>query len=134
MFRQWQSWVDNVNYVYPPKPMLGRLVTFVQHTKARVIVAFRAPAPTSWWTHAIQPTAPGLVISLQIGEFIIVAYDVSTKTKRNRAPRAGLGAVCSSACSVTRLLPTPPSAHIRFKSEQGGGPTAHAQSCAARQV
>ena len=133
MFRQWQSWVDNVNYVYPPKPMLGRLVTFVQHTKARVIVAFRAPAPSSWWTHAIQPTAPGLIISIQIGEFIVVAYDFSTKTHRNRAHCAGLGAIHIYICMIYGNVP-PHSPHtlgskasreealrrMREASQQGG--------------
>ena len=78
MFRQWSSWEQNVNYIYPPEPMTGRLVTFVQHTKSRAIVSFRAPAPASWWFFAIQPFAIGVVTSISVGDFIVVAFDFST--------------------------------------------------------
>ena len=82
MFRQWDSWRHNVNYVYPPLPMLGRLITFLQHTAAKVIVAFKGPVPAAWWSHAVQPFARGVVASVQIGEFIIVAFDFSTTSRR----------------------------------------------------
>ena len=37
-FSQLDSWTSNVNYVYPPAPMTGRMATFLQHTKSRVIL------------------------------------------------------------------------------------------------
>ena len=43
MFRCMRSWAANVNYVFPPTPMIGRLLTFLPSTRARAIVALRAP-------------------------------------------------------------------------------------------
>ena len=77
-FRQWDSWRNNVNYAYPPGPMTGRLVTFLPRTESRAIVCFPAPVPHTWWSYAVQPAAAGVIASLQIGDFIIVAFDFRT--------------------------------------------------------
>ena len=77
-FRQWGSWEDNVNFVYPPKPMTGRLVTFLPATNARSVVVFPKPVPSAWWSYAIQPSADGVLMSAECGDFIIITFDFRT--------------------------------------------------------
>ena len=38
-FRCWDSWSHNINYVYPPAPMTGRLASFLPTTKAKTILS-----------------------------------------------------------------------------------------------
>ena len=78
MFAQWKSWADNVNYVFPPRPMTGRLITFLPTTKSRSVVVFRGPVPPTWWSFAVQPNAPGVITSVHAAAFIIVLFDFST--------------------------------------------------------
>ena len=80
MFSQWQSWLDNINYVYPPKPMTGRLITFLPTTRARAIVVFQGPVPHVWWSFAVQPDAYGVVTSISAIGFTVVLFDFSTTT------------------------------------------------------
>ena len=47
-FTQWVSWKQNINYVYPPAPMTGRLLTFLPSTAARAVVAVPLPLPCAW--------------------------------------------------------------------------------------
>ena len=75
MFLQLHSWPWHVNYVHPPAPTLGRLVTFLPSTKARSIVVFPLPAPKAWWSYAAQPTSDGVVATTEVGGFRIIAYD-----------------------------------------------------------
>ena len=78
MFRQWESWTNNISYVYPPKPMTGRLITFLPTTRARAVVVIPEPIPAAWWSFAVQPEADGVVISVRCGNFIVVLFDFST--------------------------------------------------------
>ena len=75
MFRCLHSWRRNVNYVYPPQPMTGRLLSFLPTTKSRSIVALRRPIPNAWWSYTIQPHSPGLVSSRRLQGFVIFAFD-----------------------------------------------------------
>ena len=75
MFVNWSSWASNINYIYPPKPMAGRLVTFLPSTKARSIVVLPLPTPTAWWSYAILPSAYGVVAQQKCGGFLITAFD-----------------------------------------------------------
>ena len=83
MFRQWRSWRDNICYVYPPRPMIGRLVTFLPTVRARAVVVFPAPPPIEWWTFAIQRHAPGLVHRTTFRGFVVLVFDFS-KAARSR--------------------------------------------------
>ena len=103
MFRSWESWAGNINYVYPPKPMQGRLVTFLPHTKSRAIVAIPLPVPEAWWSFAIQPRAPGVVKQLFSDGFLITAFDF-----RSCPP------VMNGMIIPSHILPSP-----RFNREQG---------------
>ena len=75
MFRQWSSWMENINYVYPPRPMLGRTASFLPTTRARSILVFQEPMPVSWWSFATRPGAPGLISSDRKHGFFILAFD-----------------------------------------------------------
>ena len=77
MFRQWESWANNINYVYPPRPMLGRTASFLPTTRAKSILVFREPMPVSWWSFTMKPGAPGLVAAKRKQGFFILAYDFS---------------------------------------------------------
>ena len=48
MFLQWGSWKSNINYVYPPVPMTGWLLTFLPQTKSAAIVGLKLPFPCAW--------------------------------------------------------------------------------------
>ena len=88
MFEEIDSWKSNINYVYPPGPMLGRLVTFLPSTGARSILAFPTPWPQSWWSFAVQPDAMGVVHSEVAYGFRIVAFDFSCTALCSSNPRA----------------------------------------------
>ena len=60
-FTQWVSWEKHVNYVYPPEPMTGRLLTFLPSTNAVVITAIPLPLPCAWWTFTVLKSATGVV-------------------------------------------------------------------------
>ena len=81
MFRQWLSWKQNINYVFPPRPMMGRLITFIPTTQSRVIVALPAPIPVAWWNFAVGPHAPGLMAEVFVSGFRLLAFDF-----RHRVP------------------------------------------------
>ena len=75
MFRQWDSWKANINYVFPPQPMMGRLITFLPTTLSRVVVALPTPLPVAWWNFAVARHAPGLVAEAFVSGFRLLAYD-----------------------------------------------------------
>lgn len=81
MFRCIQSWRSNVNYVFPPTPMIGRLLTFLPTTGARVIVALKAPLTNGWWSYTIQPHSPGLVTSRRVCGFWLFAFNFARNWK-----------------------------------------------------
>ena len=77
-----ESWAPNINYyVFPPSPMIGRLalVTYLPSTKSRVIVALKKPVSHTWWSFAIQPHAPGVLMSREVGKFKLVTVDFTSR-------------------------------------------------------
>lgn len=79
-FRCWSSWKSNINYIYPPAPMTGRLVSFLPSTQARVIVALPQPRQHAWWHFAIRPNSPGVLHQLTVCGFLITAFDFSSSS------------------------------------------------------
>ena len=77
MFMQRHSWPEHINYVYPPLPTLGRLITFLPSTAARSIVVFPSPAPVEWWSYAVRPDSVGVKRSIVVSGFHVVAFDFS---------------------------------------------------------
>ena len=77
MFDQLTSWRKNINFVYPPQPMLGRLITFLPTTKARTILVSPLPLPQAWWSFAIQDGAHGIVHSGEAFGLKVIAFDFS---------------------------------------------------------
>ena len=75
MFLCLASWRGNVNYVFPPEPMVGRLFTFLPSTLARSIVVVKEPVHHSWWSYAIQRGAAGLVGRKSLFGFAMFAFD-----------------------------------------------------------
>lgn len=75
MFRCIDSWRTEINYVFPPRPILGRLLTFLPTTKARAIVTVRLPVPNAWWSFAVAAGAPGLIGRGGRDGFALFAYD-----------------------------------------------------------
>ena len=74
-FTQWVSWEKHVNYVYPPEPMTGRLLTFLPSTNAAAIVAIPLPLPCAWWTFTVLKSATGVVGQTKAAGFLITAFD-----------------------------------------------------------
>ena len=77
MFRNLGSWRRNINYVYPPSPMTGRLLTFLPQTRAKSMVVFPSPEGSKWWSYAVQKHSAGVVKSVSAHGFKIVAFDFS---------------------------------------------------------
>ena len=75
MFLQWESWSRNISYVFPPRPMTGRLLTFLPSTRARAVVAVPLPIPNEWWSYATAPNAPGAVLQRRCDGFLVTAFD-----------------------------------------------------------
>ena len=91
-----ESWAGNLNYVFPPFPMLGRLITYLPSTKSRAVVAIKRPVPHAWWSFAIQPCAPGVVLERRVGKFVLLAFDftvnyVNGPQCQNRPSRSCIG-------------------------------------------
>lgn len=85
MFLQHQSWVQNINFVHPPKPMTGRLLSFLQSTRSRSIVTFPTRKTTAWWSYMTEPNAEGLIEKQSAFGFTILAYDFSYRTAPKQA-------------------------------------------------
>ena len=77
MFRCLDSWAHNINYVFPPAPMTGRLITFLPSTAARTIVVLPLPVKSAWWSYAVLPGAKGLIHRSQAHGFAVLAFDFS---------------------------------------------------------
>ena len=77
MFRCLDSWRYNVNYVFPPAPVVGRLMTFLPTTLARTVVVLPLPLSPAWWSYAVLPGAPGLVHHSENHGFSVLAFDFS---------------------------------------------------------
>jgi hypothetical protein len=82
MFSRIQSWAGQVNYVFPPAPMVGRLITFLPSTRARSIVVIPLPVPHAWWSFAVQSGARGLVDRAEICGFAVFAFDITALVPR----------------------------------------------------
>lgn len=107
MFHQLQSWRENVNFVYPPAPMLGRLVTFLPVTEARTILAFPAPLPQAWWSFATQPGARGVAFSGEAHGFAVIAFDF-------RRAHSQIGPTCpTDRRKLTKVT------HTLYRSQHG---------------
>jgi len=78
MFSCRQSWPSNINYVYPPVPIIGRLVTFLPSTQSRAVVVMKEPLPHAWWSYAILPNACGLLAQRRLDGFAIFAFDFTS--------------------------------------------------------
>ena len=74
-FTQWVSWERNINYVYPPAPMTGRLLTFLPSTGARAVVVIPLPIPCEWWTYTLSRSARGVVAQTNVAGFLVTAFD-----------------------------------------------------------
>ena len=71
-----RSWLAHINFVHPATPTLGRLLSFLPHTRARTIVVFpSALARGQWWTNMIRLGAPGVRFVRRIHGFVVVAFD-----------------------------------------------------------
>ena len=79
MFRCMQSWRCNINYVFPPEPMTGRLLTFLPTTRAKTVVALKLPIGNAWWSYTLQPHSTGLLAPHRVAGFKIFAFDFSTQ-------------------------------------------------------
>ena len=74
-FRCWDSWRDNVNYIFPPFPMTGRLTTFLPFTQSKTVLALPIPKGTAWWHYALSPRAQGFRAQITVDGFLITAFD-----------------------------------------------------------
>lgn len=73
-FSQLDSWKRNINYVYPPAPMIGRMATFLRHTYARSILVIPLNQQHGWWSYAVAPGARGLEHQSVQDGFLISAF------------------------------------------------------------
>ena len=79
LFTSRRSWLHQVNYVYPPVPIIGRLLSFLPSTLAKAVVVMRGRIPSAWWTYMVLPGAPGLIESRSSGGYSIFAFDFSVE-------------------------------------------------------
>jgi hypothetical protein len=77
MFRCLHSWCGNINYVFPPEPLVGRLLTFLPYTRVRAIVAIKRSTRRAWWSYSIQQKAAGLIATRSVLGFTLFAFDFS---------------------------------------------------------
>ena len=75
-FLQHQSWIQNINYVYPPKPMTGRMVAFLPYTQARSILVLPLLVGNAWWSYGITEGVHGLQAQCVLDGFLISAFDL----------------------------------------------------------
>ena len=74
-----QSWFHQVNYIFPPVPIIGRLLSFLPSTQARAVVVIKGRIPSAWWTYMVSPGATGLVESSSVNGYNIFAFDFSVE-------------------------------------------------------
>lgn len=72
-----ESWLSNINYVFPAGPTVGRVLTFLPSTRSKVVVAIPLQwlQCGSWWDPWTSPTAPGLLESVVVEDFRILFFD-----------------------------------------------------------
>ena len=98
-FRCWQSWRANVNFINPPAPMTGRLVTFLPTTGARVVLVIPTPRDQAWWHYAIMPSAEGFSAQLKFMGFTITVFDFSLSDICKEPAPTGLTTTACSYCA-----------------------------------
>ena len=71
-------WVNHINFVYPAEPTIGRVLTFLPHTRARTVVVFPLHlAVGRWWSSWTTRGQNGVLATAVHDGFLIVAVDHS---------------------------------------------------------
>ena len=99
----WSSWARNINYVYPPAPMTGRLVTFLPSTQSRAVLAIPLPKGNAWWHFAIQANSAGVLAQIVVDGFLVTALDFREPQPNNLSATTGPHALMGA---YTRLVPS----------------------------
>ena len=72
------SWQRELNFVHPPEPAIGRVLTFLPSVAARAVVVFPANFRRErWWTNLSRVGSPGVVSSSLFQGFLIIVIDHS---------------------------------------------------------
>ena len=105
-FRCWDSWRDNINYIFPPYPMTGRLTTFLPFTRSRTILAIPVPEGTAWWHYAVSPHAQGFRAQISVAGFLVTAFDFSGCEGVYKTAHTGLATTACPCTTVTCTITT----------------------------
>ena len=70
------AWRGHISFVHPPAPLTGRVVSFLQSTRARsVIVVPDKLARSGWWSQWLRRGGPGVRAVSLVHGFRVVAVD-----------------------------------------------------------
>ena len=70
------SWAEHINFIHPPRPLLGRVVTFLQATRSRCTLVI--PDGThrgAWWSSWVSCGGPGVRCTCVVEGYLLVALD-----------------------------------------------------------
>ena len=72
------SWQSHINFIHPARPTVGRVLAFLPATASRAVVVFPAYlASGAWWSPYASVGGPGIVHSVTLNSFLILAVDHS---------------------------------------------------------
>jgi hypothetical protein len=83
MFLQPPScWQREINFIHPPAPATGRVLTFLPSVRARAVVVIPLrDCMTHWWSNWLRCGSPGVAATGESAGFLIVVIDHSRRYK-----------------------------------------------------
>ena len=70
------SFSFHINFVHPPEPMIGRVLTFLTSMRCRVVVVFPLRMSyAKWWSSWTSRWGPGVLTRIVVDDFIVLGVD-----------------------------------------------------------
>ena len=74
------SWRKEVNFIHPPSPAIGRVLTFLPSVAARAIVVLpMSHVKEQWWVNWTRVGGPGVLDAVTSHQFLLVVVDHSRR-------------------------------------------------------